>query len=84
MDAEWGVGMRLDSVQRFPYQMSMGGVRENQLVYDMGTEVAAQFKRLGMHVNFAPVADINNNVTNPIISYRAVGEDRLDVISPPT
>ncbi|WP_245326304.1 glycoside hydrolase family 3 N-terminal domain-containing protein [Hymenobacter wooponensis] len=79
MDAEWGVGMRLDSVQRFPYQMSMGGVRENQLIYDMGTEVAAQFKRLGMHVNFAPVIDVNNNAANPVIGYRSWGENRESV-----
>ncbi|GAB2767455.1 beta-glucosidase-like glycosyl hydrolase/CubicO group peptidase (beta-lactamase class C family) [Hymenobacter luteus] len=79
MDAEWGVGMRLDSVQRFPYQMSMGGIRENQLVYDMGTEVAAQFKRLGMHVNFAPVVDVNNNAQNPVIGYRSWGENREGV-----
>ena len=79
MDAEWGVGMRLDSVVRFPYQMSMGGVRDNQLVYDMGTEVAAQFKRLGMHVNFAPVIDVNNNAANPVIGFRSWGENREDV-----
>ncbi|WP_246010671.1 glycoside hydrolase family 3 N-terminal domain-containing protein [Hymenobacter perfusus] len=79
MDAEWGVGMRLDSVVRFPYQMSMGGIRQNQLVYDMGTEVAAQFKRLGMHVNFAPVIDVNNNAANPVIGFRSWGENREDV-----
>ena len=79
MDAEWGVGMRLDSVVRFPYQMSLGGVRENQLIYDMGTEVAAQFKRLGMHVNFAPVVDVNNNAANPVIGFRSWGEDRRNV-----
>ncbi|WP_245575751.1 glycoside hydrolase family 3 N-terminal domain-containing protein [Hymenobacter norwichensis] len=79
MDAEWGVGMRLDSVQRFPYQMSMGGIRDNQLFYDMGTEVAAQFRRLGMHVNFAPVVDVNNNAANPVIGYRSWGENRQSV-----
>lgn len=79
MDAEWGVGMRLDSVQRFPYQMSMGGIRENQLLYDMGTEVAAQFKRLGIHVNFAPVIDVNNNAANPVIGFRSWGENRENV-----
>ena len=79
MDAEWGVGMRLDSVQRFPYQMSLGGIRDNQLMYDMGTEVAAQFRRLGMHVNFAPVVDVNNNAANPVIGFRSWGEDRQSV-----
>jgi beta-glucosidase-like glycosyl hydrolase/CubicO group peptidase (beta-lactamase class C family) len=79
MDAEWGVGMRLDSVVRFPFQMSMGGIRDNQLFYDMGEEVAAQFKRLGMHVNFAPVVDVNNNAANPVIGFRSWGEDRQNV-----
>ncbi|MBC8081872.1 MAG: serine hydrolase [Hymenobacter sp.] len=79
MDAEWGVGMRLDSVVRFPYQMSLGGLRDNQLLYDMGTEVAAQFRRLGMHVNFAPVVDVNNNAANPVIGFRSWGENRENV-----
>ncbi|QIX60264.1 serine hydrolase [Hymenobacter sp. BT18] len=79
MDAEWGVGMRLDSVVRFPFQMSLGGIQENQLLYDMGTEVARQFRRLGMHVNFAPVVDINNNAANPVIGFRSWGEDRANV-----
>ncbi|GAA4347291.1 glycoside hydrolase family 3 N-terminal domain-containing protein [Hymenobacter saemangeumensis] len=77
MDAEWGVGMRLDSVLRFPYQMSLGaGTRSDSLqLYDMGREVARQFKRLGMHVNFAPVVDVNNNAANPVIGFRSWGED---------
>ncbi|WP_377509692.1 glycoside hydrolase family 3 protein [Pontibacter locisalis] len=79
MDAETGVGMRLDSTVQYPYQQMLGAIEDNGLIYDMGAEVAAEFKRLGMHVNFAPVADINNNPKNPIISYRAFGEDRLDV-----
>ncbi|RZK11504.1 MAG: serine hydrolase, partial [Hymenobacter sp.] len=56
MDGEWGAGMRLDSVLRFPYQMSLGAVpaADSALIYDMGREVARQFTRLGMQVNFAP------------------------------
>ena len=79
MDGEWGVGMRLDSTVRFPYQMSMGGIRDPQLLYDMGQEVARQFRRLGMQVNFAPVVDVNNNAANPVIGYRSWGENREDV-----
>jgi|SRR6476661_2760925 len=77
MDAEWGVGMRLDSVLRFPYQMSLGAgsKADSLLLYDMGREVARQFKRLGMHVNFAPVVDVNNNAANPVIGFRSWGED---------
>lgn len=79
MDAETGIGMRLDSTVQYPFQQMMGAVADNGLIYRVGAEVAAEFKRLGMHVNFAPVADINNNPQNPIIGYRAFGEDRLDV-----
>lgn len=79
MDAETGVGMRLDSTVQYPFQMLLGAIEDNSLIYRMGAEVASEFKRLGMHVNFAPVADINNNPSNPIISYRSFGEDRLAV-----
>ncbi|WP_317191936.1 glycoside hydrolase family 3 N-terminal domain-containing protein [Hymenobacter rubidus] len=75
LDGEWGVGMRLDSVEKFPYQMSMGGETDTALLYDMGREIARQFKRLGMHVNFAPVVDVNNNPANPVIGFRSWGEN---------
>ncbi|GAB3203208.1 hypothetical protein GCM10027293_32330 [Pontibacter aydingkolensis] len=79
MDAETGVGMRLDSTVQYPFQQMLGAVADNGLIYSMGAQVAEEFKRLGMHINFAPVADINNNTANPIIGYRAFGEDRQDV-----
>jgi len=77
MDGEWGAGMRLDSVLRFPYQMSLGAVpaADSALIYDMGREVARQFRRLGMQVNFAPVVDVNNNPANPVIGFRSWGEN---------
>ncbi|RZK50905.1 MAG: serine hydrolase, partial [Hymenobacter sp.] len=77
MDGEWGAGMRLDSVLKFPYQMSLGAVpvADSLLIYDMGREVARQFTRLGMQVNFAPVVDVNNNPANPVIGFRAWGEN---------
>ena len=77
MDGEWGAGMRLDSVLKFPYQMSLGAVppADSLLVYDMGREVARQFTRLGMQVNFAPVVDVNNNPANPVIGFRSWGEN---------
>jgi beta-N-acetylhexosaminidase len=81
MDGEWGAGMRLDSVLRFPYQMSLGAVPEadSALIYDMGREVARQFTRLGMQVNFAPVVDVNNNPANPVIGFRSWGENPVAV-----
>ena len=76
MDGEWGAGMRLDSVPKFPFQMALGAVpaADSALLYDMGREVARQFRRLGMHVNFAPVIDVNNNPLNPVIGFRSFGE----------
>ena len=77
MDGEWGAGMRLDSVLKFPYQMSLGAVplADSSLIYDMGREVARQFARLGMQVNFAPVVDVNNNPNNSVIGFRSWGEN---------
>ena len=76
MDAEWGVGMRLDSAIRYPYQMTLGAIQDNELIYDMGRAIAMQLKRTGVNVNFAPVIDVNNNPNNPVISYRSFGENR--------
>ena len=80
MDAEWGLGMRLkeDGVS-FPYQLMLGAIQDNRLIYDMGKEVARQLRRLGVHINFAPVADVNNNPENPVINFRSFGEDRYNV-----
>src|SRR5690606_18189328 len=76
MDAEWGIGMRLDSVDNFPKAMTLGAIQDPKLIYEMGTEIAHQFKELGMHINFAPVVDVNSNPDNPVIGYRAFGEDK--------
>ena len=80
IDGEWGVGMRLDSVAKFPYQLTLGAMNNERLVYQMGLAVGEQCKRLGIHVNYAPVVDINNNPKNPVIGYRSFGEDRDKVI----
>lgn len=79
IDAEWGLGMRLDSTYSFPYQMTMGALRNNDLIYDMGSLVAKQLKMLGVHINFAPVADVNNNPKNPVINSRSFGESEWEV-----
>jgi len=79
MDAEWGVGMRLDSVFDFPRQLNLGAIRDNNLIYQMGVAISEQCKRLGVHVNFAPVADVNSNPMNPVINDRSFGEDIYNV-----
>src|SRR5690606_24578881 len=80
MDGEWGLGMRMpDSAISYPYQMTLGAIQDNHLLYDMGREVAKDFKRLGININFAPVVDINNNPRNPVINYRSFGENKENV-----
>lgn len=79
MDAEWGLGMRLDSTISYPYQMTLGAIQNNQLIYNMGEQVAKDFKRIGMHINFAPTVDVNNNANNPVINYRSFGENKYNV-----
>jgi beta-N-acetylhexosaminidase len=76
MDAEWGLGMRLTGVKDFPRQMMLGATRDTDLVYEMGVAVAKQCNRLGVHIDFAPVVDVNNNPNNPIINFRSFSEDR--------
>ena len=79
MDAEWGVGMRLDSVPKFPWNMSLGAIKNDLLIEKIGLEIGYQFKRLGIHMNFAPVIDINTNPKNPIIGNRSYGENKINV-----
>jgi len=79
MDAEWGLSMRLDSTLKYPYQMTLGAIQNDTLIYDMGKSIAYQLKNLGVHVNFAPVADVNNNSENPVINYRSFGENVRNV-----
>ena len=81
MDAESGIGMRMDSAIQYPLPMLLGAINNDSLIFRMGAEIAMEFKRLGMHLNFAPVVDINNNPANPIIGYRAFGENKNDVAS---
>lgn len=80
MDAEWGLGMRLpDQTISFPKQLALGAVRDNHLIYEMGKEIARQLRRMGVHISFSPVLDVNNNPNNPVIATRSFGEDRYNV-----
>lgn len=81
-DAEWGLGMRLDSVIQFPKNLMLGALQNNpQLVFKVGNAIGKQCKRLGVHVNYAPVVDVNNNPNNPVINDRSFGEDAKAVSS---
>ena len=79
MDAEWGLGMRLDSTYSFPWNMTLGAIKNNALIEKVGKHIGEHNKRLGIHFNFAPVVDINTNPKNPIIGSRSFGEDRDNV-----
>ncbi len=79
MDAEWGLAMRLDSTVKYPRQMMLGAIQDDELIYKMGEDIAEQCKRLGVHVNLAPVVDVNNNPKNPVINSRSFGEDKVNV-----
>ena len=79
VDAEWGLGMRFAGVKAFPYQLTMGATNDAELVYRVGKAMAEQCRRMNIHVNYAPVVDINNNPQNPVIGYRSFGENREKV-----
>ena len=79
MDAEWGLAMRLDSTFAFPWNMTLGAIRDEKLIEETGAAIAKHAKRMGVHLNFAPVVDINTNPDNPIIGNRSFGEDRENV-----
>ena len=79
MDAEWGLRMRLKNTIHFPYQMALGAISNDTLIYEMGREIARELKRIGVQLNFAPVVDINNNPNNPVINYRSFGMDKFNV-----
>ena len=79
MDAEWGLAMRLDSTYAFPWNMTLGAIQDNRIVEKVGERIGLHCKRLGVHINFGPVVDINVNPANPIIGNRSFGEDKYNV-----
>lgn len=79
IDGEWGIGMRLENVIKFPYQLTLGAIKNDSLIYMMGSAIAYQFKRAGVNINLAPVADVDNNPENPVINFRSFGEDPHNV-----
>jgi len=78
-DGEWGLDMRLKNTYRFPWNMTLGAIQDNNLIKQFGEHLGRHAKRLGIHVNFAPVVDINTNPKNPIIGNRSFGENRDNV-----
>lgn len=81
IDGEWGLGMRLDSTFSYPRQMMLGAGADSNLVYRVASDMAQHFKRMGIHINYGPVVDINNNPLNPVIGSRSFGENKKMVSS---
>ena len=81
MDAEWGLKMRLDSTYAFPWNMTLGAIKDLDLIRQTGQHIGEHCKRIGVHFNFAPVVDINTNPNNPIIGNRSFGEHKEAVAS---
>lgn len=79
IDGEWGLSMRLENTPIFPRQMALGAIQDNRQIYEMGREIARQCKLMGIHINFAPVVDVNSNANNPVIGDRSFGEDKINV-----
>jgi beta-glucosidase-like glycosyl hydrolase/CubicO group peptidase (beta-lactamase class C family) len=79
MDAEWGLGMRLTGIKDFPRQIMLGAMQDSSIVFKMAAAIANQCRRLGVHINFAPVIDVNNNPNNPVINFRSFGENKNKV-----
>jgi beta-N-acetylhexosaminidase len=77
IDAETGLGFRLDSTLKYPVQMALGAIPSDSLIYRMGYEIGEQCRLVGIYMNMAPVCDINVNPENPIINHRSFGEDKM-------
>lgn len=75
IDAEWGLAMRIEEMPQFPYAMTLGAIQDNQIIYEVGKKIGEHCRRAGVHINFAPVLDVNTNAANPVIGYRAFGEN---------
>src|SRR5207245_6662661 len=67
--------MRVVGATAFPQIMAVGATGDPRDAYTIGAAAAAEGRAVGIHVNFAPDADVNNNPANPIINIRSFGED---------
>ena len=74
IDGEWGLAMRVEGTPRFPRNLMLGAIDDDRILYQYGREVARELRRAGFHVNFAPVLDVNDNPSNPVIGTRSFGE----------
>lgn len=73
-DLEWGLSMRLKDGMRFPKNMTLGAIKDNDLIYQMGKEIGLQAKFIGVHMNLSPVLDVNIEPENIAINVRSFGD----------
>ncbi len=74
-DLEAGTAIRLNGGTPFPPNMGVGATGSDSDAYEIGRITALEGRAVGIHLAFAPVADVNNNPGNPIINVRSFGED---------
>lgn len=80
IDAEWGLAMRIENTPQYPYALTLGAIQDAiDLVFQVGKNIASDCKQAGIHLNLAPVVDINSDPKNPVIGYRSFGEDKINV-----
>ncbi len=75
-DLESGTAFRLNGGTPFPSNMGVGATGREADAYAMGRITALEGRAVGIHLAFAPVADVNNNPANPIINTRSFGENQ--------
>ncbi len=81
IDAEWGLAMRVENTTQYPYAITLGAIPDDQdeLIFEVGKHIGNDLEAMGIHLNLAPVVDINMNPDNPVIGYRSFGEDKIKV-----
>lgn len=78
-DFEWGLSMRLTDGMRFPKNITLGALRDNSLIYEMGKEIGRQGKLVGVQMNLSPDMDVNIEPENPVINVRSFGSSPQEV-----
>ncbi|TFV94690.1 glycoside hydrolase family 3 protein [Algoriphagus kandeliae] len=77
IDAEYGLAMRIEKTPQYPFAITLGALQQDaeKWVGEVGFQMGMDLKRAGIHLNFAPCADVNTNPNNPVIGYRSFGDD---------
>jgi beta-glucosidase-like glycosyl hydrolase len=74
-DAEWGLGMRMENTISFPKNIYLSKIKDDDILYELGKEIARELRLVGVHINLAPVVDVNDNINTPSIGLRTIGSN---------